>query len=219
MSMKMIAPVLLSAVLLTGCLGSSNPAGTTTGTNSTTNTPTGGNTGANPGTSTGAAQAFFATGRSWDYTMATTTAGQTMNGSFKIAVSEVKDGKATITTTVTMPPAAATTNTSTVDVNDQSAFNSQTKVAGSTPKSTTKESVTVPAGAFDATKYVYEQDDANATTTVESWIVDGVGMVKQHQTTKPKADSMPNIPNIPGMPAGGLDLSVVVKIELQKFTK
>lgn len=217
MSKKLIAPALLAAVLMTGCLPTANPAATNANPSAAPSTAP--SAGTNTGANTGAAAAFFANGRSWDYTMNTTAAGQAFNGTFKIEVSEVKDGKATLKVTTNMPPAAPTTNVSTVDVNDSNGFNSQSKIGTSTPKSTSTESVTVPAGTFTATKNVYEQTDANAMTTIESWIVDGVGMVKQTQTTKPTG-AAPNIPNIPGMPAGGgFDLTATTKIELTKFTK
>jgi hypothetical protein len=210
---KLIAPLLLTTILTAGCT-----AGATTGANVGTSPAPGATTAPGMTGGTGAAaQAFFAMGRSWDYTMKTTAAGQNFDGTFKIEVSEVKDDKATIKVTTNMPPAAPTSTTQTVSVNDQNAFNAQNKTQVSTPKSTSTESVTVPAGTFTAVKSVYEQTQEGATSTVETWIVEGVGMVKQTQTTKPPAST--SMPNIPGMPAGGLDLTSTTRIELTKFTK
>jgi hypothetical protein len=209
MSNKLI-PALLVSALLAGCTASAS--GTVGANASPSAMPSGGTNTTVGGTVGGAVDsaAYFAAGRVWDYTIASSSAGQNFSGTFKIEVSDVSNGKATVKTTFNMPPAAASTNTTTVDVNNKNAFSTDPNVANSQPKSTSTESVTVPAGTYTATKYVYDTSKDGATGTVEMWIVDGVGMVKQMQTMKPAAPA--------GLPAG-IDLTSTTKIELTKFTK
>ena len=213
---KLLTPLLLLAIATAGCTPAAG-----VGANVDATASTGGNTAAPTTGGNAAAQAYYAAGRMWEYSMKTVTAGNTMNGTIKIEVSEVKDGKATLKVTTTMPPAAAMTHTSTVDVNDQSGFNSALQ-SGQNPgapalKATSTESVSVPAGTYTATKHTYEHAQDGATGTLESWLADGVGMVKQVQTMKPSTASMPSVP---GMPGGmTMDLSTTVTMELVKFNQ
>jgi hypothetical protein len=205
MSNKLI-PALLVSALLAGCTAS---ASGTVGANTSPSAMPSSGTGTVGGAVDSAA--YFAAGRMWEYATATTAAGQNYAGTIKIEVSSIADGKATVKTTINMPPSVNNaTNTATVDVNSKDAFNTNPAISGKEPKSMTPESVTVPAGTFNATKYVWDFSDASGTGTVESWIVDGVGMVKQMQTQKP---------NLPAGVPMTVDVSSSTKIELTKFTK
>ena len=160
MSKKLIAPALLSAVLLTGCLGTSNPAATNTGATAGTNAGanTGTNTGANTGTNVGAnvgagastgtaAAGYYAVGRKWVYDITNVTMGQTQKSTQTWECTAINGETATIKFTMTGGPTGDATSTSQVKLN-------QTPTAsGALPEGTTitekgTESITVGAGTY-----------------------------------------------------------------------
>lgn len=200
------AAAVAMATALAGC---QNPAETGTPGANNNGTATPGN---QTGTPVGTAAAFFTKGKVWEYGMATNAAGTAMAGDLKIEVSDVSGDTATIKTTVAMAGQPATTNTSTVKLNEPDAL-AKAQASGNgdfRQVSSGKESVTVPAGTYNATKTVLTRSDDQSDSTVTYWIDDAVGMVKEIVEVKPKTA----MPNIPGMPAG-MDFSSKTTIELK----
>lgn len=147
-------------------------------------------------------KALYVAGRKWEYDIVT---GSTPKETMTIEVTEVSGTKATIKTTL-----KGTSTTSTVDTADKDAF---TKMSGAQAAAqagaqtsvgaSVTESVTVPAGTYSCVKTTstttYSQGGVSSTSTSETWINSGVGLVKAVTTVKTTLPA--GMPAVPGMGA------------------
>lgn len=196
---KLIAAgALLTLTLLTGCSGIPGLAG---------------------GAGAGAAGApelksLYTVGRKWEYNLAVGSVVDTMS----IEVTEVKDNKATIKTTV-----KGSSTTSTVDLADKDAFTKMSGAAGGAQLPAgaqfklgpvSNESVTVPAGTYACVKTTSTSSQSQGGVTIdvssETWVNSSVGLVKAVTTTKTALPA--GLPAVPGM--GG---DVKTTMELKSF--
>lgn len=200
---RLLAP-LFAAALIAGCGDMPAMPGASPSPAGGTNTPANGNTGG----STNAGAAFFTEGKMWEYNIATSVAGQNTSGTMKMEVTKVTGDKATLTVSSNMG-STNTSHTTEVDINEPGGVaNTQTQ-GDVTPVKAGMESVTVPAGTFNAEKWTYSSSDENGEGTGTYWLAEGIGMVKQVQTIKPKS-----APSVPGM---NLDLSSTTTLELKSY--
>ena len=204
---RLLAP-LFAAALIAGCAdmpgmpgASPSPASSPAGGG---NTPATGNNGG----STNAGAAFYTEGKMWEYNIATSVAGQNTSGTMKIEVSKVTGDKATLTVSSNMG-GTNTSHSTEVNVNEPGGVANTQAQGDITPTKVGMESVTVPAGTFNAEKWTYASSDENGEGTGTYWLAEGIGMVKQVQTIKPK-----NAPSVPGM---NLDLSSTTTLELKSY--
>jgi hypothetical protein len=199
--------ILVASLFLAGCTASAQvSAGAGTGSSpapGASSAPTGTNVGVNPA-------GIFMMGRKWTYNMTSVAAGQTSGGTFALECTGVSGNTATIKTTASIA-GHDSTSTSTITINGSgnsfTSINAKGDSATPTLSSTKAESVTVPAGTFNTTRYTYTSSDANADSTTDQWIADGVGMVKMVTMAKPKTT------------VAGMDLSSTTTMELKDYTK
>jgi hypothetical protein len=155
----------------------------------------------------------FIAGRKWTYTLATKAAGLNTGGELTIEVAKVDATTATIRTTSSIA-GATTSNETTVNRTGHNAWASMNiggGTNGSTPTATANETVTVAAGTFACTKLTYTTTSATGNGTVDIWLNQDKGMVKEIVTIKPTvAASLPA-----GLPGLSLDMTVTTTIELK----
>lgn len=186
---KLILAGVAAVALLTGCAGGlPGIPGLSAGGGGTTAAPD--------------LKALYVAGRKWEYNV---TTGSLPTDTMSIEVTEVSGTKATIKTTI-----KGTSTTSTVDTADKDAFSkmsgAQTAVqagAQTTVGQSITESVTVPAGTYSCVKTTststYSQGGVSSTSTSETWINSGVGLVKA--VTNVKTSLPAGMPAVPGMGA------------------
>ncbi len=191
MKKLILTGALAGAALLTGCSGLPGIPGLT------------GSAGA------GAAGApelksLYTAGRKWEYNLTVLGTTDTMT----MEVTEVKDNKATLKTTV-----KGSSSTSTIDLNDKDAFAKMSGAAGGAQTNAgasfkvgpvSNESITVPAGTYACLKTTSTSSQSQGGVTIditsETWVNSGVGLVKALTTTKTALPA--GLPAVPGMPGG-----------------
>lgn len=190
--------LVVAAVSLTACDTVSAP----TGVSPSTSTQTTG--GALP----------FKVGQTYTYAMTTTGVGAAVTSEFKTEVLEVSGGQAKVRNTFTVAGQQTSTEAT---IGSAAQLGTTAPAAGEPqPQAMGTESVTVGAGTFTCTKYVYEKADDKMAIKATSWVNETVGLVKSVSESEPKAGALPAIP---GLPAGGLSLKTTTTLELKSYTK
>lgn len=233
MMTKHFLPVLAGMALLAGCTanltGTVTPGanGSTTTTGATGSTSTSTTTTVNTGAASGALADLYKVGRVWEYEIA----GAGGTGTQRQEVTEVKDNKATIKTTITLM-GKDTSSTSTIDLTKTGATASIPTDANTVltfSGDPVAESLTVKAGTYDTMHGKGTSKTTSGGNTVTSdfefWTSTKVGLVKDVTTTKLDVEipAIPNLPagvSIPGLPtggAGGASNTITTTIELVSF--
>lgn len=226
MNKNLLSVAIVAAFAAAGCTASvagSVTPGTSPSPGASASPTTGGTTTIGGSTTVNAAS-FFKVGRKWIYDNTTEVMGTKTTVPFTQEVTAIKDGKATIKTTVTV---AGKATDSTADVDTTISANTMAQSSATNGNSTdynykeissSSESVTVKAGTYAATKTVgkltYTGTNGAASASgdqdVTTWSNADVGLIKSvstgSQTMSAGQFNLQQIPagmTIPGMGANG----------------
>lgn len=193
-SLSLFVLAAATAVVMTAC---DNPASAPTGQSSPA-----------PGQSSSTGSLPFKVGQKYTYEMAV-TGPASATSEMSIEVVEVSGSSAKIKTTVSVMGQTQTTESM---ITSASQIGASSQSGDDMPQAAGTESVTVDAGTFTCTKYVYTKDDAQISMNSTSWVNDEVGLVKSVTMSKPKVDLPAGMPGVPS-------LDTTTTLTLKSYTK
>lgn len=171
-----------------------------------------------------AGSAVFSVGEKWSYSITVESPAGKMTGEVTNTVAKIDGDNVTFTSTTALAGNGPITATKTVKLTDADPYKGLVMDESMTVSAPvfTDESVTVPAGTFQARKAAYTGTKDGAEMTINAWATKDKGVIKYDIVTKIAAPSLPaGIPaGLGGMVGGALgDLTTKTIVELKSHSK